>query len=182
MSKKSAFILIAVVFFAAAAGSPATPPLAADSQVDIGLHIPYYTGIEVEDGEDQGDTGQALDYLFLIPDLKYNYFFNEKGIKAGLGFRMFTIIVESIAYPIITLETDLGPFTLSSHIGGGAFLFFGLVNHFEAGNIYLPEITAAYRISESFSLGTGAMFLFAPQEAGLSNFAYLGHVFVRFTF
>ncbi len=182
MRKKSAFILIAVVLFAAAAGFPAPPTLAADSQVDIGLHIPYYAGIEVEDNKDDEDAGQALDYLFLLPDLKYNYFFNEQGLKAGIGFRMFTLILESIAYPIITLETDLGPFTLSSHIGGGTFLLFGLFNSLEAGHIYIPELTAAYHLTETFSLGTGAMFLFAPQEADLSNFAYIGHVFARFTF
>ena len=179
MRKKSSLILIAVVLFATAAGLAAPPPLAADSQVDIGLHIPYYAGIEVENEE---DAGEALEYLFLLPDLKYNYFFTEQGLKAGIGFRMFTLILESIAYPIITLETDLGPFTLSSHIGGGTFLLFGLFNSFEAGHIYIPEITAAYHLTETFSLGTGAMFLFAPQEADLSNFAYIGHVFARFTF
>lgn len=153
-------------------------PLAADSQVDIGLHIPYHIGIKTEDG----DADAALDYAFLVPDLKYNYFFNETGIKLGVGARLFTIILESMVYPIVTLETDVGPFTLSGHVGGGVFLFFGLINDIGTGNYYIPEISVAYRFSESFSVGTGAGFFFAPEAADFNNFAYIGDVFARFTF
>ena len=174
MGKKTVIIGLVVILLGAAL------PAAADSQVDIGLHIPYYIGVEAEDDED--DMGAALDYAFLVPDLKYNYFFNERGIKLGVGTRLFTIILESMAYPIITLETDVGPFTLSGHVGGGVFLFFGLFNDIGTGHYYLPEVSVAYRFSESFSIGTGAGFFFAPEAADISNFAYIGDVFARFTF
>ena len=172
MGKKITIIALVLVLMGAAL------PLAADSQVDIGLHIPYYIGIESE----EEDAGEALDYAFLVPDLKYNYFFNESGIKLGVGTRLFTIILESMAYPIVTVETDVGPFTLSGHVGGGVFLFFGLINDIGTGHIYLPELSVAYRFSENFSIGTGAMFFFAPEAADFNNFAYVGDVFARFTF
>lgn len=172
MGKKITIIALVLVMMGAAL------PLAADSQVDIGLHIPYYIGIETEDE----DAGAALDYAFLVPDLKYNYFFNESGIRIGVGARLFTVILESMAYPIVTLETDIGQFRLSGHVGGGVFLFFGLFNDIGTGHYYLPEISVAYRFSESFSIGTGAGFFFAPEAADFNNFAYVGDVFARFTF
>lgn len=172
MGKKTVIVGLIVILFGAAL------PAAADSQVDIGLHIPYYIGIEAEDE----DAGTAFDYAFLVPDLKYNYFFNESGIKLGVGARMFTVILESMAYPIVTLETDIGPFTLSGHVGGGVFLFFGLINDIGTGHYYIPELSVAYRFSESFSIGTGAGFFFAPEAADFNNYAYVGDVFARFTF
>src|SRR6056297_361798 len=152
-------------------------PAAADSQVDIAIHIPYYVGVEAEDAE---GMGAALEYIFPVPDFKYNYFFNESGIKLGVGARLFTVILESMAYPIVTLETDVGPFTLSGHVGGGVFLFFGLFNDIGTGHYYIPEVSVAYRFSESFSIGTGAGFFFAPEAADISNFAYIGDLFARF--
>ncbi len=172
MGRKITVIALVLVLMGAAL------PLAADSQVDIGLHIPYYIGIETEDE----DAGAALDYAFLVPDLKYNYFFNESGIRVGIGARLFTVILESMAYPIVTVETDIGQFRLSGHVGGGAFLFFGLFNSIETGQIILPEVSVAYRFSESFSIGTGAGFFFAPEVGDFNNFAYVGDVFARFTF
>ena len=154
-------------------------PLGADSQVDIGLHVPYHIGLKTDD-DSEGDT--ALDYVFLVPDLKYNYFFNESGIKLGGGVRLFTIIIESVVYPIVTLESDVGPFTLSGHIGGGIFLLFGVINDIGIGHYYLPELSVAYRFSETFSIGTGAGFFFAPEATDLSNYAYVGDIFARLTF
>ncbi len=168
------FVLIGLVLILMGAALP----LAADSQVDIGLHIPYYIGVQTEDD----DAGAAINYAFLVPDLKYNYFFNESGIRFGVGARMFTIILESMAYPIVTLETDVGPFRFSGHVGGGVFLFFGLLNDIGTGHFYIPEVSVAYRFSESFSVGTGAGFFFAPEAADFNNFAYIGDVFARFTF
>jgi|SRR6056297_2129054 len=172
MGKKTVIIGLVVILLGAAL------PAAADSQVDIGLHIPYYIGIDTEDE----DAGAALDYAFLVPDLKYNYFLNESGIRLGVGVRLFTVILESMVYPIVTVETDIGQFRLSGHVGGGAFLFFGLFNSIETGQIVLPEVSVAYRFSESFSIGTGAGFFFAPEVGDFNNFAYVGDVFARFTF
>ena len=172
MGKKITIIALVLVLMGAAL------PLAADSQVDIGLHIPYYIGIETEDE----DAGAALDYAFLVPDLKYNYFFNESGIRLGVGARLFTVILESMVYPIVTVETDIGQFRFSGHVGGGAFVFFGLYNDVQTAKIILPEVSVAYRFSDSFSVGTGATLFFAPEAADFNNFAYIGDVFARFTF
>ena len=153
-------------------------PAAADTQVDIGLNIPYIVGIETDDA----DANEVLDYAFLIPDVKVNYFFNEGGIRLGVGARLFTLILETMAYPILTVEAEFDKLVLSAHAGGGAFLFFGLLNDIAFENIYLPEVTVAYKLGERFSVGTGALLFMAPEVADFSNFAYVGTVFARFTF
>jgi hypothetical protein len=150
----------------------------ADSQVDVGLHIPYMIGIESDDE----DFNEAIDYAFLVPDLKYNYFFLDDTLKVGVGARLFTVILESFVYPIVTVEAEVDKFVLSAHVGGFGFFFFGLYNDFATESIMLPEISAAYKFNEWFSLGTGVMFFFAPETADFDNFGYVGDVFARFTF
>lgn len=173
MDRKLVIILLAVLI-----GFIAVVPTFADSQVDVGLHIPYMIGIESENG----DFNDAIEYAFLVPDLKYNYFFLDSTLKVGVGARLFTVILESFVYPIVTVETEMNNFVLSAHVGGFGFLFFGLYNDFATQNIMLPEVSIAYKFNDWFSIGTGAMFFFAPEAADFNNFAYVGDVFARFTF
>jgi len=173
MDRKRIGIVLAVLigFFLIA-------PVSADSQVDVGIHIPYRIGIESE----EEDFDQAIEYAFLVPDLKWNYFFLDDALKVGVGARMFTVILESFVYPIVTVEAEVENFVFSAHAGGFAFLFFGLYNDVQTGSIFLPEVSVAYKFNDWFSLGTGAMFFFAPEAADFNNFAYVGDVFARFTF
>jgi hypothetical protein len=172
--RKGGMIVFLIVLISFLGVSPA----AADTQVDIGLNVPYFIGIETEDE----DASAVMDYAFLLPDLKVNYFFNENGIRFGAGVRMFTLILETLAYPIVTVEAEFDKLVLSAHAGGGAFLFFGLLNDIAFESIYLPEVTVAYKLGERFSVGTGALLFMAPEVADFNNFAYVGTVFARFTF
>ena len=167
-----------MIFLAVLIGFLAIVPVSADSQVDIGLHIPYRIGIESEDQ----DFNEAIDYAFLVPDVKWNYFFLDDTLKVGVGARLFTVILESFVYPIVTVEAEMNNFVISAHAGGFAFFFFGLYNDLQTGSILLPEVSVAYRFNDWFSLGTGAMFFFAPETADFNNFAYVGDIFARFTF
>jgi len=153
-------------------------PAVADGQVDIGLNYPYRFGIK----SDNGDFDDVAKYVFLLPDIKLTYFFNEQGIRFGAGARMWTLLLETMAYPVLTLETEINRFVLSGHVGGGAFLYFGIIQGFNTESIFLPEVTVAYKFGERFSVGTGAMFFFAPEVADFDTFAYIGTIFARFTF
>lgn len=151
--------------------------LQADMQIDIGVNAPYYLGVTTEDD----DAGDLLDYLFLFPDVKLNWLYDVGPVRLGGGARLFTVILQSAVYPILTVEADVGPVVLNANVGGGLFLLFGLYTAIETSAVFLPELTAAYRFNDSFSVGTGALFLFAPEVADLSTFAYVGTVFARFT-
>ncbi len=151
--------------------------LAADFKVDIGVNIPYYVGVTTDDG----DAGDALDWVFLVPDVKFNWLHNLGPVRLGGGLRLWTFIIQSMAYPILTAEVDVGPVTFNANAGGGLFLFFGLYNSIDTAGVFVPELSAAYRFTDSFSVGTGGLFVFAPEVQDLSSFAYVGTVFARFT-
>lgn len=151
--------------------------LHADMQIDIGVNVPYYVGIKVDD-DGAGDT---LDYLFLVPDIKLNWFYDTGLLRLGGGARLWTFIIQSAVYPIVSVEADVGPVVLSANVGGGLFLFFGLYTDLHTAAVFLPELSVAYRFSDRFSVGTGGLFLFAPEVADLSSFAYMGTIFARFT-
>lgn len=149
----------------------------AEMQIDIGVNVPYYLGIKAEDD----DVGDTLDWVFLLPDVKFNWLHDLGPVRVGGGIRLWTFIIQSVAYPILSVEADVGPVVLNANMGGGAFLFFGLWNSVEFSKVFLPEVSVAYRFTEGFSVGTGALLLFAPEVTDLSSFGYMGTVFARFT-
>ena len=168
------FVVLSAILLIAAAGA------SAQSQWDIGLNIPYYAGIQT----DSGDLGTFSEYLVLLPDVRWNYYFGSEAIHFGAGLRLWTLVLESALYPIISVESYLGDFVLNANFGGGAFLFFGLYNHVDFGAVFLPEVSVAYRLGKKkrFSLGTGVLFLIAPEVGDLDEFAFIGTGFARWTF
>ena len=175
MMKREKRLVFLVVFAVLLLGS--VSQLAAEFQVDIGINAPYYMGISTDDD----DAGEALEWVFLVPDVKFNWLLDQGAVRLGGGVRLWTFIIQSMAYPILTAEADVGPFVFNTNVGGGLFLFFGLYNAIDTGGVFIPELSVAYRFSDSFSVGTGGVFLFAPEVADLSSFAYVGTVFARFT-
>ena len=152
----------------------------ADSQWDITLSVPYYAGLK----SSSGDMGTFSQYLFLIPDVKWNYYFGPEWLHFGMALRLWTLLVESSIYPIISLESNLGNFVINANVGGGLLAFFGLANDFVADAIFIPELSVAYRLGKKkqFSLGTGVLFIIAPNVVELEGTAFVGTAFARWTF
>lgn len=174
MARKKWLVLL-VVFTVLLLGSAAR--LAAEFKIDIGVNVPYYIGVRAEDD----DIGDTLDWVFLVPDVKFNWLHDLGPVRLGGGARLWTFIIQSMVYPILTAEADVGPFTFNTNVGGGLFLFFGLYNSIDTAGVVIPELTVAYRFSDRFSVGTGGLLVFAPEVADLSSFGYVGTVFARFT-
>ena len=174
-SKKWIRFIILIALFLVITGQAS-----AESQWDITLNVPYYVGIE----SSSGDLSEFSQYLFLIPDVKWHYYFGSEKIHFGMGLRLFTLILETAVYPIISLESNLGNFVINASFGGGLFLFFGLHNAFEADAVFLPELSVAYRLGKRkiFSLGTAGTFVLAPSASSMSDFAFVGTAFARWTF
>ena len=148
-------------------------------QGDITLNIPYYIGIHA-DGE---DAGTALDYAFLVPEFKLTQYFGTGHIRAGIGVRMFTVILETLVFPVISIDATINNFVFNANVGGGAFLFFGLLNSVETEGIFIPEFTIAYKITDWFQAGTGInLFMYPGATGDVSSFGYIPTVFGRFTF
>ena len=153
----------------------------AESQFDIGMNVPYYAGLRTTV---LGTVGQFSKYLYVLPDVKWHWYFGTESLRFGPGLRVWTLILESAIYPQISLEAVLGDFVINAGIGGGAFFFFGVFNTFQTASIFIPELSLAYRLGKKkkFSLGTSALFVISPDVAPLlDNFIYIGTVFARWT-
>ncbi len=176
MKHKRLFLVLIILVILLGAASP----LAADWQFDIGLNVPLFVGISTP----EEDFQQALDYAFIFPDFKAHYFWGSDLLRVGVGARAFTLILETLLYPTITAEVDIDPFRFTGSIGGQAFLFFGLYNDIVTGNLWLPEVTAAYKVNDWFQAGAGltGMIFFDEDDIVNEAFPYVVYAFGRFSF
>ncbi|MFW5742379.1 MAG: hypothetical protein ACOCW3_02435 [Spirochaetota bacterium] len=152
-------------------------PVAADSQVDIGVNIPGRIRLSVDDES----VTEQIPFRIPVPDLMYNYYTDVGPIKLGGGARVWTLILLTGAYPIVSAEFETERFILNAHLGG---LVFGYLTPFpewsgiETGRVFLPEISAAFRLTDWFSLGVAALSVRVPEVTDGSG--HLINVFGRF--
>lgn len=169
--RKSTLVLILLL------GAMAITPVAADSQVDIGVNVPGWIGLSI-DGE---RVTEQIPFRIPVPDLMYNYFFDVGPVKLGGGARIWTLILATGAYPILSAEFETERLVLNAHLGG---LIFGYVTPFpdgsgiETGRVFLPEISAAFRLTDWFSLGVAGLSVRVPEVT--DDRGYLINVFGRF--
>ena len=128
-------------------------------RADVGVDLPWSVGIQLSDG--LGGENESVDvlsqFVFLLPDIMLSYEADLGFLSIGAGARIFSLILISMAYPIVYAEAEVGPVAIQFNVGGGAFLFFGLVNHFETGRIVTPELSAHFKLGKSFRAGVGVM-------------------------
>ena len=174
---KRGFIIVFIVGVLFSVMSPAF----ADVRYDISLNIPFVFGIDADDEDD--DIQEFTEYIFVVPDLKVHKFWGDEQFRIGAGVRAFTLILESLVYPTVTAEMDIDPFRLSAGVGGGAFLFFGLYTDLVTGNVWLPEVSAAYKANEWLQYGVGATAVMSGEADDLfeQNFPYTAYAFLRFS-
>jgi len=153
-------------------------PVAADSQIDIGVNVPVAIGLSFE-GE---RVAERLPFYIPVPDLMFNYYFTESPVKLGVGARVWTLILITGAYPIASVEYESERLLLNAHIGGGLFAYLTPVPEYsgiEAGRVFLPEVSAAYRFTDWFSLGAAVLGVYVP-ELTQDGMGYLFNIFGRF--
>ena len=146
---------------------------AAQSQWDLEISVPYYVG------DVSGDFGEVAEFAFLLPNVKWHYYFGPEWLHIGVGFKLWTLIVESALYPIVSVESVLAErVVLNAGIGGGVVFAFGLLTDFFVENLFFPEFSAAILLGQRriFSVGTGAT---AAMASG--DIVFMGTVFARWT-
>ena len=154
-------------------------PVVADSQVDIGVEVPVSYGGLTFDGE---SVSEQLPFHIPLPDLMYNYFFEVGPVKLGIGARVWTLLIVTGAYPIVSAEFETDRLIVNAHIGGGVFGYvtiFPEISGIETGRVFLPEVSAAFRLNDWFSLGAGALGVYVPELTD-EGMAFLINVFGRF--
>ena len=155
-------------------------PVVADSQVDIGVQVPVSFGGLTFNGE---SVSEQLPFRFPVPDLMYNYFFDVGPLKLGVGARIWTLIFVSGAYPIVSAEFETDRLILNAHIGGGVFGYslLGVPEYtgITTGRVFLPEVSAAFRLNDWFSLGVAGLGIYIPELTD-EGMAFLINVLARF--
>lgn len=150
-------------------------------RADIGVDIPWTVGAEFSDafGETDTDSVNVLSEItLLVPEVFIGYEAQLGLVNVGVGARVFTFIVQSLAYPAAFAEVDLGPLAVNLNLGGGAFLTFGLFNDIASGSVFIPDLSAHLKLGEAFRLGLGAASIASAEADGAITIVYLSGKFV----
>jgi hypothetical protein len=140
--------LIAVLLISICAISSFAQP-----RIDVGIDIPFYFGIKTDSSS--SSIGDYSKYAFLLPEIDGSYVFNLGPIGLGIGIRMFSFIIETIGWPNLFLEANLGPVILSAEVGGGWYFLFGISTMSGTGAIVLGDLSAAFKFTDWFRAGIG---------------------------
>ncbi len=161
-------------------------PLFAEMRIDVGADIPINMGVAVSGigGTTQTQSIDVLtNYLFLLPEASVMYQVPVGPMNFGIGVRGLSFIVESLIWPNLFAEANLGPVAIDFNVGGGAFLFFGLYNHLGTGSVWIPDLSAYFKIGKVFRLGAGVALLLGPDvSAGTSVVPYVFYFGGKFSF
>ena len=146
-----------VIFVLALAVLTAAPSFA-EFRADFGVLIPWRIGASAQSGDEgESESFDVLQFATLpFPELMVSYSGDLGPITVGGGLRGFTIILQSLFWPALYAEADLGPAVVHLNLGGGAFWTFGVLGGaFETGGIFIPDLSAYLKIGKSFRLGLG---------------------------
>ncbi len=165
---KKAIVLAALIAMLAV-------PAFAQWRVDIGAEIPFLVGIT----DTSNDYSDFLSYMFLVPTGTIAYNFGLGPLNLGVGGKLYTLIVESVIYPMAYAELDFDPMVINLSAGGFGFLFFGLMTSFETGALMIPELSVQFKLGKSFRLGVGAM-TFIGTDINQSYFPYIAYASAKF--
>ena len=137
------------------------PGAFAQFRIDLAIDIPKAGGFATDgDTEFISEVSEFFnEYTFPIPEatFAYQYSFGSIPLHVGGGLRVFSLILESVAWPIIYAELDLSPIVIHTNVGGLGFLYFGLLNGSTTSSLLMPDIHVAYKFGETFRLGLGAI-------------------------
>ena len=148
--------------------------VSAQARLDLGIDIPLRISAVME-GSAMAD-GVDVPYTLPFPSAGLYYTFGAGPLNVGLGARMYSLILVSTLWPNVIAEMDLGSVVLEAQLGGGAFMFFGLVSSMQTGAVFIPDLSAWFKLGRTLRVGGGAMGLFIEDlaDTALPVVFYLG--------
>lgn len=180
--RKGIFLVLLLSFlFLIGIGSAAA--LEPYGQFDILVNRPLYLGAGNLNEKFEGfdEVNEFLrKYPLIVPDLRGHVFMDAGPARLGIGARGFSAILETVLWPTLTAELDLAMFRLTGSLGGGVFGFIGLYNDIQTGQIWLPELTAAYMFNDWFHLGLSGTGVYLP-ETSADFLGFVASIFARFS-
>lgn len=155
--KKKAIVAVVLALLLAS-------PVFAQLRADFGVDVPWGLGAAASDFAGSGQSSQVdllSSFVFLLPEGSLLYQFPVGPLNLGVGARAFTLVVETLVYPNLLAELNLGPVALDLNVGGGAFLFFGLYNHLSAASVVIPDLAAYLKLARIFRIGVGGTLFYS---------------------
>lgn len=154
-------------------------PAFSQVRLDVGVEIPITVGVISSSGvETAGDVGEFLSHPLPFPYANFGYQINAGPLKIVPGIRVFTIVLESILWPNVLVELELGRLSIDAQVGGLAFVVFGLFTDADFGAVVVPDVSVWYGLGKKgqFRLGGGVIGLYVPEltEDAMAIVPYLG--------
>jgi hypothetical protein len=146
----------------------------AQARLDLGIDIPLRISAVAAGSE--LTSGVDVPYTLPFPSAGLYYTFGAGPLNLGIGARMYSLILLSALWPNMIAELDLGPVILEAQLGGGAFMFFGVVSSTQTGAVFIPDLSAWFKLGKTLRVGGGAMGLFIDElaETAVPVVLYLG--------
>jgi hypothetical protein len=138
------------------------PGAFAQIRLDLAIDVPVIIGITAESSDDT--INESIDILkdigtFPFPTAMAAYQFSFGPINTGVGLKGYSIIFETVFWPVVYAEVDLSPIVIHANFGGLGFLYFGLGTGATTSSLIIPDFHIAYKFGDTFRLGLGAMAL-----------------------
>ncbi len=155
-------------------------PVFSQVRFDLGFDVPMTVGTITGSGvTTSSEIGNFLkDHPFPFPEASVSYQFNLGPVKLAPGIRLYTLILESIFWPNLLAEVQLGPVFIDAQLGGLFFGIFGLFNNFDFGKVLIPDLSAWLGLGKErrFRIGGGVLGLALPELSteGMLIVPYLG--------
>lgn len=162
------FIAVAVI---ASLGLVTVP---AQLRLDMGIDIPLRISAVME-GSELADGGN-VPWTLPFPSAGLYYTIGAGPLNLGLGARMYSLILVSALWPNVIAELEVGSAVLAAQLGGGAFMFFGLLSDIQTGSVFIPDLSAWLKVGKTLRVGGGVMGLFIEDlaESAMPVVFYLG--------
>ena len=139
------------------------PGVFAQIRLDLAIEVPVILGVKAE--SDNVDINESINVLndigtFVLPTGMAAYQIPVGPVNAGIGIKGYSLLIESVVWPVIYAELDLSPFVIHANVGGLQFLWFGIIpdiNGLKGSSVIIPDFHVAYKFGKTFRLGIGAM-------------------------
>lgn len=168
--------IILFVAFVAILVSPVFSQVRLDIGVDVPMNIYAVGGGEVQSSSDVGSF--LKQHILPFPEASLYYQFSVGPVKLAPGVRAFTMILESVLWPNLLMELAVEPVFIQAQLGGLLFLFFGLENQADFGQVFFPDLSIWIGLGKErrFRLGGGLLGMYMPEltTEGMAVVPYLG--------
>jgi len=129
----------------------------AEVRLDLGIKAPLEIGIEGLTDED----GNAIDASIPVPEflpIPSGMIAGQLGlgpIKLGAGLNVYSVIVQTLLYPAVYAELDIGFLAAQLNLGGFVFGTFGIAgSSLSTSDLLIPDLSAHLKLG-IFQVGLG---------------------------